>query len=284
MIWFGVAVLVVGYFIYRLDRKFKVKFDDKFNPNEWDVAPLLEPQKADSAQPVYEYEKKESLLSNAEKLLFDSLMVALADEYVLLAKISVADVLTIKSVSDPSSVAAQTGKQFPFVVCDKTQLRVLCVIVLQEKTYSSSESSLVLTCHAAQLPLLRLERQLKYDTQQLRQKIRATIDALPINKLPYNNTNSERENHSERENSREHENKREHENNNEQDTNSVFEISNVVEIKPANAHIEALDAPRKVVECPKCAAAMVKRRTKTAELWVCRHYPECRGVVASDAR
>ena len=79
------------------------------------------------------YEKRDSLLSHAEKLLFDALQSALAADYWLLAKVTVTDVIEVKSTNGGSLPNPLQGKQFAFVVCEKNTLQILCAIAFNEK-------------------------------------------------------------------------------------------------------------------------------------------------------
>jgi hypothetical protein len=251
MIWFGLTIAIVGYFIYRIDKKFKTKYEDKFNPTEWELptagetpTPIQTPTQITSA---ILYEKKDSLLSNAEKLLFDALQSAVADDYWLLAKVAITDAVEIKSINGGPLPNPFPGKQFAFVVCAKNTLQILCAIELNDKiqtqgTAALSDTSLTSICAKAKIPLLNISRQLKYDTEQLRAQIQQQINVFEIKPqqskiLPTAAGN-------------------------------VMHSGNTVNTAPMNA-------------CPKCSGAMVKRKTKNAELWVCIRYPECRGLVAA---
>ncbi len=248
MIWFGLIIAIIGYIIYRIDKKFKIKYEDKFNPEEWKIPAVSE---APTPTPIISaviYEKKDSLLSNAEKLLFDAIQSAVGDEYCILAKVAVNDVLETKSVNGSSLPNPFVGKQFTFVLCEKNTLQALCAIELNDKIQSQDNSTLsdspfASICMKAKLPLLSILRQLKYDTQQLRAQIIQEIN--------------------------------------------VFEIKLMQpKILPTPAGSEIRTNPPSNTAppngCPKCSGAMVKRKTKNAELWVCIRYPECRGLVAAE--
>lgn len=258
MIWFGLMIAIVGYFIYRLDKKFKTKYEDKFNPKEWELPIAGETVAATPIQTttptqvasVIIYEKKDALLSHAERLLFDALQSAVAADYWLLAKISVTDVIETKSTQGGALPNPFPGKQFAFVVCAKNTLQILCAIEFNEKIQTQdsstlSDSSLASICAKAKIPLLNISRQLKYDAQQLRAQIDQEITVFEIEKP--------------------------------QPKILSAAVENVTPTERLS-HTATLHA------CPKCLGAMVKRKTKTAELWVCIRYPECRGVLAAELK
>ncbi|MES2675917.1 MAG: DUF2726 domain-containing protein [Pseudomonadota bacterium] len=258
MIWFGLMIAIVGYFIYRLDKKFKAKYEDKFNPNEWELpsasktsttaTPIQTPAQMSSA---ILYEKKDSLLSHAETLLFDALQSAVATDYWLLAKVTVTDVIAIKSVNGGSLPNPLQGKQFAFVVCAKNTLQILCAIEFNEKIQTQdlstlSDSPLSTICVKAKVPLLNISRQLKYDTQQLRAQIDQEINVFEIKKLQ----------------------------------------PKILSVTATTENTTPAEPARKTATpnpCPKCSGTMVKRKTKNTELWVCIRYPECRGVLAVES-
>ncbi|MES2822280.1 MAG: DUF2726 domain-containing protein [Pseudomonadota bacterium] len=259
MIWFGLMIAIVGYFIYRLDKKFKTKYEDKFNPKEWELPILGEtiattPIQTTPSTPIASaaiYEKKDSLLSHAEKLLFDALQSAVAADYCLLAKVSVTDVIEIKSANGGALPNPFSGKQFAFVVCEKNTLQILCAIAFNEKIQTQdiatlSDSPLTSICVKAKIPLLNISRQLKYDAQQLRAQIDREINVFEIKKMPP------------------------------KILSATVTAANTTPTEPA-----IKTAPPN--PCPKCSGVMVKRKTKNAELWVCIRYPECRGVLAVES-
>lgn len=186
------------------------------------------------------------LFSNAEKLLFDALQSAVANEYWLLAKVSVADVIEVRYVNGSSLPNPFPDKQFSFVVCEKNTSQIVCAIELNDKTQTQdtptlSNSPLASICLKAKIPLLNISRQLKYDVQQLRTKIFQEISVFEIKQQQLKLSPTAAEN--------------------------VGRTESEVDSATLNT-------------CPKCSGAMVKRKTKNAELWVCIRYPECRGLVA----
>lgn len=261
MIWFGLMIAIVGYFIYRLDKKFKTKYEDKFNPKEWELpiagetlaampTPIQTTPTPTPIASVIIYEKKDALLSPAEKLLFDALQSAVATDYWLLAKVAVTDVIEMKSTHGGTLPNSFPGKQFAFVVCAKNTLQILCAIEFNEKIQTQdgstlSDSPLISLCAKAKIPLLNVARQLKYDAQQLRAQLDQEMNVFEIQKPQPKILSAAVEN-----------------------------------VAPAErlSHTTTLHA------CPKCLGAMVKRKTKTAELWVCIRYPECRGVLAAELK
>ncbi len=268
MIWLGLFFVIIGYIIYRADKNFKTKFEDKFNPQDWQLpindatpdasgAPSAAQSNAVQKASIIAYEKKDSLLSPAERLLFDALQSALAMEYQLLTKIAVADCIKIKTSSENVSPNPLIEKQFDFVVCDKSTFGLLCVIEFNEKNSPVfSDAVLSAICRSAQLPLLSISRELKYNVPQLRTQLLTAIGLIETEI--------------------------------EQAQKIVAVVANKnIDQTVVNTAVNTMVAADRMVAnaCPKCSAVMVQRKAKNLAqeeklFWVCTRYPECRGRVA----
>ena len=193
MFW---AVLILAIFfvafgivIYRIDKNVKSKYEKKFNPNEWQLlghielpAPVdssLKPQPhiqslAPAASVKVTYEKKSSIYSGVQCNFYKALEAALKGEFTLLTNINATDVLAIVASNALATQVALnnlTAKQFAFVVCDKAQLTVLCVVDWS----NTIDGQLKSACESAQLPLVSFNTQADYDSQLLRAKILSVV-------------------------------------------------------------------------------------------------------------
>jgi hypothetical protein len=264
MFWV-VLILVVfavafGMAIYRIDRNVKSKYEQKFNPNEWQLPGHIElPASADSPltpqphiQPLapaasvkVSYETKLSIYSGAQNTFYKALEAALSGEFTLLTNISATDVLAVVASNALATQVALnnlTTKQFTFVVCNKTQLTALCVIDFG----NAIDAQLKSACESAQLPLVSFNTQANYDSQLLRAKILSVIGL--------------------------------------QDSPVVLSSASgldIVDEKPIN---NLNDNGIDLVLCPECSAVMLKRKAKNGEnagklFWICSTYPKCRGML-----
>lgn len=273
LLWLVLMMAVAGYFIYRADKKIKATFEDKFNPHEWDLprsvelpadiklqvtqTPVLSTQLAAVPSGVkLSYEKKASVFNQAQTKIFKALQTALNNDYILLARVNVADVLSIGASQHMHAMqAAQKNiadKYFDFLVCDKHNLSALCAIMVSD----SLDSLLVTVCEAAHLPLARFKIQAAYDSSVIRASI---LNALGLSEIIPVQTNE-----------------------------SVFENKeSALEIRdePEPAKKVDLVASGITLElCPQCSAVMVKRKAKSGAaagqlFWICSAYPKCRGMV-----
>ncbi|GGY85733.1 hypothetical protein GCM10011613_33320 [Cellvibrio zantedeschiae] len=260
VLWLVLFMAVVGYFIYRTDKKIKSKFEDKFNPHDWDLPRSVELTAEIKPQPVVapvanvklSYEKTSSVLNDVQRPIFTALQQALNGEYILLTNINAGDVLNVGASNNLLAVQVATKniatKQFDFVVCEKTQLRAVCVIMLGD----SLDPLLTSICEDAQLPLARFKVQASYDVAVIRASL---FKALGVEQAEAISTNE-----------------------------SVLDIVDEPEVKsPANKS-ELTESGIALELCPECSAVMLKRKAKNGAaagklFWICSTYPKCRGVL-----
>lgn len=269
MYWIGIVVIfaVIGFFIYRLDKKLKHKFEDKFNPAEWDLAgvsvdetpsftappaALFKTKTTDTAITAefavasnIAFAKKEVLFATEEMAFFGVLQAALHLDYVILAKVGVAEV--VAAVPHKNKLAYQTAmdniraEHFSFLVCDKNTLAILGAIELDEQRYLHGHQRerlqrLEMICKSANLPFLRFELKPAYVMYDVRKQVVAILG--------------------------------------QQKPTSVL-----VE----KAVVTGSDSPPVTKLCPKCSGVMLKRKAKNGVhegkwFWACAIYPSCKGM------
>ncbi len=197
---------------------------------------------------TYEYEKQPVLFTPAERSFLGVLDAAIGTEYRIFGKVRVADVLKIKSTGNKSRNRSAfnkiNAKHFDYVVCNKNDLSVLCVIELDDKSHNqrsrqNRDNFLESACNSAQLTLLRFEAKKSYPPQEVRGKILQGLGVAtqPVAVSPANAT-------------------------------QLPESKTQNETEPV---------------CPKCAAPMVKRVAKSGQhagkqFWACSTYPKCRTI------
>jgi hypothetical protein len=270
-LWLVLMVAVAGYFIYRTDKKIKTTFEDKFNPHEWDLPRSVELTAEVTPQivvvPVTNvklgYTKKLSVFTETQRHIFNALQQAVAGEYVLLANINAADVISINADSNVLAVQVATktlaAKHFDFVVCDKIQLTPVCAIVLGD----TLEPFLVNACEDAQLPLARFKVQANYDVSVIRASL---LKALGRSENTLMSTYE-----------------------------SALDITDVSAAQPeqkvefvagqgSSPKPNLADSGISLELCPECSAVMLKRKAKGGVsagqlFWICSTYPKCRGIL-----
>lgn len=276
MLWLVLFIVVIGVAVYIVDKKIKVKFEDKFNPKDWDLPGSVElpvepkPQLLAPVVAIAEkisYEKKSCALRHEQANLYKALHRALAGEYLLLANTNAGDVLAITTNNNAliMQVAEKTiaTKKFDFLVCDSVQLMPVCAITVGDNL----DPLLHNACESACLPVVLFRIELDYDIAVIRARI---LQAIRID------SSNNASNH------------------------SALDIVNIDILKPSAVKEEAVKQEEIKQEsvkeeptsgngielkiCPNCAAIMLKRKAKSGDdagklFWICSTYPKCRGML-----
>ncbi len=128
------------------------------------------------------FRRKDYLLTKAEREFHDALMRAVTNEYVVFAKVRLADLLWMpKGTSDRRSWFNRIqAKHVDFVVCDRAALRPLVAIELDDSSHDrpnrvARDEFVDAVLKAAELPLVRFRVTARYDPLQVRQQLEAAI-------------------------------------------------------------------------------------------------------------
>ncbi len=165
MIWIVIALIVITL-IFTFFLKFK--------------------QKSGSSSHEHSYKKIDSLFSPAERSFLGVLSQAVDGNAFVFGKVRVADVIKPEQSSDRKlwQIAFNkiNSKHFDFVLCDKNDLSVLCVIELDDKSHNSKsrqlrDAFLSAACVSACLPLIQVPAKAGYNIDELRQMLIAHLSA-----------------------------------------------------------------------------------------------------------
>ena len=299
MLWLALLFVVIGVAVYIVDKKMKAKFEDKFNPGDWDLPNSVELpaeliSKSVSQTPIapkliasqsglpvstpaekLRYQKKPTALSHEQAQIYKALRGALAGEYTLLTNVNVADTLAVIETNNAliSQIAVKNiaAKQFDFVVCENTQLTAVCAVMMGD----SLEPLLVNACESAQLPLAHFRAQANYDVAVIRASILQAIGVADITERSPERSAldiTERSTEGSALDITDAELPEENVKNNEQVPAELVSeetsIENGIDLKI----------------CPSCSAVMLKRRAKNGAdagkmFWICSTFPKCRGML-----
>ena len=124
----------------------------------------------------FPYQRREHFYTNAERLFLGALMRALGQQYLILGKVRLADLVVIDRTLGLKSrlmafekIAAET---VDFVLCDRRTAKILAVVQLipLETTAPLSQKMRILdqTCQAASIPCVRFYQRQTYDVSDLR--------------------------------------------------------------------------------------------------------------------
>lgn len=145
---------------------------------------VLRPQKRGDEYPLtnyYEYDAHKNLMSIAELSFYHALNQAIGDDYLVFAKVRIADVLKPKKnlyhrSEWQTAFNRISSKHFDFVLCDPKTLSICKVVELNDSSHHKPDrirrDNFVFTaCQSAELPLLMINAARTYDLNTLREQI-----------------------------------------------------------------------------------------------------------------
>jgi hypothetical protein len=128
------------------------------------------------------YRRKDYLLTKAERSFFGVLRQAVGVEYLIFAKVRLADLVWIPrgTPSAQSHANRVNPKHIDFVLCDHDAIRPLLAIELDDSSHARSDrrsrdAFVDAALAAAGLPLLRVPAQTGYNVAELQSRIRTAI-------------------------------------------------------------------------------------------------------------
>lgn len=216
----------------------------------------------------YPYNKNQVLFTPAERSFLGVLEQAVGGEYRIFAKVRVADIVSVDSMSNRSAWQRAfnriSAKHFDFVLCSQDDLSVMAVIELDDKSHKKRkrqerDAFLAQLCHAINLPLIQVPAQRAYSVPQLRSQVLSAVGVR---------------------------------------LESSVQAITTSELAPAQVEPETgvavpTETPLPAVEpavpaCPKCSAPMALRRAKSGanagqEFWGCSTFPKCRTMIRVSA-
>ncbi len=131
---------------------------------------------------AYQYKRKDFFLSRAEHECYDALMLAVGKDYYIFAQVHVPTIVDSKVVGQNWRGAFRhiNEKSVDFVLCDKAYISPKLVIELDDRTHEridrvERDKEVERILKDAGLPLLRLENNGKFNTDELAQKITSLL-------------------------------------------------------------------------------------------------------------
>ena len=137
------------------------------------------------AQPSeYPYRKLDVLFSPAERSFLGVLNQALGENTQIFGKVRVADVIAPQkglSRSDwQKSFNKISGKHFDFLLCNTSDLSVLCAVELNDSSHNSKkrkhrDAFLEGACQAANVPIIQIAARSTYNINEIQQSLAAYL-------------------------------------------------------------------------------------------------------------
>lgn len=130
------------------------------------------------------YKKRDSLFTPAERSFHGILTQAVGDALLVSGKVNVADVLEpIKGLDRSKRQIALNKinrKHFDFVLCDKADLSVVCVIELNDKSHNAKnrqdrDKFLEKACISAGMPLIQFRAKAGYNINDVKNRLSGYI-------------------------------------------------------------------------------------------------------------
>jgi hypothetical protein len=219
----------------------------------------------------YPYIMNQVLFSPAERSFLGVLDQAIGDEYRVFGKVRVADVVSVKSMSD-RSVRQQafnriSAKHFDFVLCRKDDLTIIGAVELDDKSHHMNrrkdrDAFMVGLCNTISLPLIQVPAQGAYSVSDIRAKVLAAVNLVGA-ELDFSAKSHE-----------------------EPITEAHSDILHAgIESPETKPPVAKSEGP----VCPKCSLPMVRRRAKSGanagqEFWGCSAFPKCRSIIPVSAQ
>jgi hypothetical protein len=229
------------------------------------VAIWLKSPRAATAE--FPYTKNAALFSPAERSFLGVLEQAVGEHYRVFGKVRVADVASVRPISDRSAWKRAfnriSAKHFDFVLCTRDDLSVAAAVELDDKSHQqrkrqARDGFLVSLCEAISLPLIQVPARRGYSVGELRAQV---LSALGIAQGPLPGIAPEEP--------------------------MIAEPKTLT--APEHGEAQAADEAQPKVEsdapsCPKCAAPMVRRQARSGanagqEFWGCSTFPNCRTMI-----
>lgn len=140
----------------------------------------------------YPYQLQGPLFTPAERSFLGVLNSILKDDVHILGKVRVADILKpTKGLSRSDWQRAFnkiSAKHFDFVLCNKDDFSIICVIELNDKSHNATQRKnrdefLEKACEAASLPLVQVKAQAGYSLDEVKNQLAPFIPSMLVGRL-----------------------------------------------------------------------------------------------------
>jgi very-short-patch-repair endonuclease len=199
------------------------------------------------------YEKQPALFTPAERSFLGVLEQAVGNEFRIMGKVRLGDVVRVKAGLDnkvrQSALNKIQSKHVDFVACDPSDLSIQFVVELDDKSHEREDRQdrdafVDKVMEAAGIPIIHFPVKKSYVVQEVRGALVAKLNPPEEKTAPI-------------------------------PTPASSPTANAPPPQTASA------SPR----CPSCDGEMVRRKAKSGqnagnEFWGCANYPRCKGIVA----
>jgi very-short-patch-repair endonuclease len=204
------------------------------------------------------YQKEPTLFTPAERSFLGVLEQALGNEFRIMGKVRLADVLKVKPGLDGSARQRAfnkiQSKHLDFVACDPNDLSIQFAVELDDKSHDRSDRQnrdafLDQAMEKAGLPIIRFAVKKGYSVQEIHDTIASRLNQGEV---------------------------------------EVAEVVEEVSPAPANSPVQvpAVKQTPDAPQCTACGGQMVRRKASKGanagnEFWGCSNYPKCKQILAA---
>lgn len=129
------------------------------------------------------YQKNVAIFNGDDRAFYWPLKEAVAEDYEIFGKIPASNIVVPKQSLFPEGSSPIDGLYFDFVLCDKRNLAVACVIQLYDKTQSERNSEpdpLQNICEGLSLPWLRFPVKADYSVEEIQERLKQAMTSEPF--------------------------------------------------------------------------------------------------------
>lgn len=216
------------------------------------------------------FRKEKALFSPAERSFLGVLDQAVGNDFRILGKVRVADVIMPAAGQGQSKwkIAFNkiTQKHFDFVLCKTTDLSIVAAIELNDQSHRAKnrqvrDDFLQAACLSAKLPLIMFEAKAAYTVQAVADQITAVLKP-PVSEVPTPEKQIKPV------------------------EPSLLPFTSEVTEQATPVCVAEASSPNveTTPTCPRCASELVKRIAKGGsnaghEFWGCSNFPQCRYIL-----
>lgn len=135
----------------------------------------------------YKYKRRNFFMTRAEHECYDALVETVGQEYYIFAQVHLSTLIdhTVQGQDWRAALAHINRKSVDFVLCDKVYISPKLAIELDDKSHErldrqDRDREVERILRGADIPLLRLENRGVFNSKELAQQIRETLNPKPL--------------------------------------------------------------------------------------------------------
>ena len=187
------ALVLLGALLIKLITERSARKEEVESFGKGDAKPRLEPNAnlPLPETPSVSYRTNRYILSKAEQAFYKALRQGLGDQFLILVKVRVSDVLRpetgIAKSEWQSAFNRISSKHFDFVLCSPNQYEIIAAIELNDSSHNRSarrrrDKYLNEACESANFPLIKITARQIYAAQEIKAAVLSALREYRVNK------------------------------------------------------------------------------------------------------